>query len=204
LAVSNVCILIGQINMIIFPETECSHTSERANTYSATGKQGEYINITGTHSVPSVISTQQHLQSTIDSLLFGYDASNEQDTKHQQQQPAVFCKICRRSFSEVKLLETHLREKHSVYACVVCDKSFISISGYNTHKIEVHDDDTDSCGFRCICKTCGKSFSRKSRLILHERKHSNIKLYECQICHRSYKHKANLTSHLTLVHGPKM
>lgn len=197
-----VCILIGQINMIVFPEKESTHTSERANTYSATGKQGEYINITGTHSVSSLISPQQHLQSTIDNLLFGYDASNEQATK--QQQPTVVCKICRRSFSEVKLLEIHLREKHCVYACVVCDKSFISISGYNTHKIEVHDDNTDSCGFRCICKTCGKSFSRKSRLILHERKHSNIKLYECQICHRSYKHKANLTSHLTLVHGPKM
>lgn len=115
----------------------------------------------------------------------------------------VTCKLCNCPFSDAVVLEQHLREIHKTFACIVCKKSFNSISGYHTHKIEIHNEVADSAGLRYICRICGKSFSRRSRLIEHEKRHSDLRLFQCLYCERSYKHKHNMAFHMFNAHGHK-
>ena len=45
---------------------------------------------------------------------------------------------------------------------------------------------------------CTKTYSTKSRLIIHERTHTGIKPFVCQICQKAFNEKCNLKNHLKL------
>ena len=45
------------------------------------------------------------------------------------------------------------------------------------------------------CKTCEKSFIRKSKLIRHERIHTGEKPYACNICEKTFSDSSILTQH---------
>lgn len=54
-----------------------------------------------------------------------------------------------------------------------------------------------------VCDACGRSFTKKERLMLHERTHSGERPFECETCGRRFSLAGNLRRHLPLHSGHK-
>jgi len=74
------------------------------------------------------------------------------------------------------------------------DEPMVAVNGSQTS--------LDSSARLYVCETCGRCFTKKERLILHERTHSGERPYECDTCGRRFSLAGNLRRHLPL-HGQK-
>ncbi|XP_075064542.1 uncharacterized protein LOC142152132 isoform X2 [Mixophyes fleayi] len=145
--------------------------------------------------------------------------SNSQNRSEQ----ANVCLQCGKSFRELRSLMRHQR-LHRVKTAFPTDRddgfldcgSVDEKADYNVsldkNKDNLHqinnesvraDRKTHSRDKRFLCIDCGKSFTRKSSLIVHQRIHTGEKLFMCTECGKRFGLKSSLVRHMR-THSPKV
>lgn len=108
------------------------------------------------------------------------------------------CPFCSFACDDQSQLSCHRNTVHR-FICDTCQKTFSTYSGLKNHNKTMHG----SAEGLYKCKCCGKLFESSSRLMLHERSHSDAKLYQCVRCDKEYKYKCSLDNHLKSCDGQK-
>lgn len=112
----------------------------------------------------------------------------------------LICFVCLKKFQRKYELENHLK-KHSTnnpYYCDECDIGFSSRFNFERHLEEYHTkvDQTYSC------EHCDLTFIAQRNLETHRKeKHEDVKLFECDLCEKSYPQKRSLTRHQRISHN---
>ena len=119
----------------------------------------------------------------------------------QSDPPRYVCPKCPKLFRTVHLLRSHYRSSvHSTtknYTCELCSKQFFAISNLTKHVNVVHHDIKNfkcpECDYRAasrkgirehyepvhlgrrdhVCPTCLQAFSKKGKLVIHQREHGH-------------------------------
>ena len=121
----------------------------------------------------------------------------------ERTEDAYFCKypgcIHKESFKTISGCKNHQLRSHATdadknFKCSFCDERFASNQIRNKHINLVHVK-------RFPCEHCGKTFSERSRLLIHSRVHSGEKPYECDICGFCCAQKDNLRIHKEFKHA---
>ncbi|XP_026545511.1 zinc finger protein 84-like [Notechis scutatus] len=92
-------------------------------------------------------------------------------------------------------LVIHSQVEEEEHKCAMCGKSFSQPLGLLRHQKQQH------AGERAfMCPECGRGFSLKHNLIIHQRIHTGEKPFGCSICGKRFSLKQNLITHQR-VHG---
>ena len=55
--------------------------------------------------------------------------------------------------------------------------------------------------YKCLINGCNKLFKKSCNLKDHFRKHTGVRPFQCQICHRYFTQIGNLKKHQIIIHG---
>lgn len=142
--------------------------------------------------------TQEKFQAAAIDLLSNWKPRIADDSLHGSQDKSdkkFTCSLCDSMCDSPIDMNVHMEQYHR-YSCKLCQKSFSTGSGLYSHNRLQHGRGTDLLE----CKICGKKCLSKARLTIHERSHSESRMFQCLQCNRSYKHKYSLDGHNCL--GP--
>lgn len=131
------------------------------------------------------------------------------------------CSICSKSFTRIYGLRYHMMKHTDMkkHLCSKCGKAFYSSSGLRQHLVSHNDVAQFKCGF-CkktyksrqslkehfrvahssnrrlfVCVTCGKRFTAKSTLLMHDKIHRGEKNFACEYCPKKYTRASYLRAH---------
>lgn len=99
---------------------------------------------------------------------------------------------CKWKFKEERSLKLHkhCHAKTNDWICTLCNRALKTKDNLRRHTISYH-----TGGFKRIsCGICKKSFQQK-HLKSHLRSHTDLRIYECKSCHRSFKTFEGLSRH---------
>ena len=107
------------------------------------------------------------------------------------------CVECKKMFTGLTALKTHMDMYHEKKECDQCDKKFMTNWQLKTHKSFVHD------GVKFECEKCDKVFATSTLLKLHyEKKHDTSKIawHNCTQCNKKFVSNFLLKRHILTVH----
>lgn len=128
---------------------------------------------------------------------------------HNQERP-FYCNYCSRSFTQLAPLKEHISVTHireTNFVCDICDKRMMTRKLLIVHMNSIHrgikkivkksnkSTATKTNTFESICQFCGKICRSKSHHIHHERMHTGVKPFVCDICDRRFIVKISLRQH---------
>lgn len=98
---------------------------------------------------------------------------------HRKKHHLYECEMCSAEFQRKADIKSHLRmecTKRTLFHCSICKKSFLSEDNCNAH-LRIRHFERNKCEF------CSEKFLKRSELLDHLNKHSDIEHpYQCQIC----------------------
>lgn len=119
----------------------------------------------------------------------------------EENQDAVTCASCNKSFKKLWSLHEHIKIVHGYaekkFACEICEKKFYTMAHVRKHMV-AHTKDMPF-----TCETCGKSFKRSMSLKVHSLQHSGEKPFRCENCDERFQYKYQLRSHMSIHIGHK-
>lgn len=133
------------------------------------------------------------------------------------------CEVCLENFTGTTELNNHMTQCKidSCLKCLACGKDCNSKLELNCNvktdsniKIEISENNANckqpgpciinqrmhSVQHNFTCELCGEFFIGQNDLIAHERSHNGEKLYECYLCLKTFKEKAQVEKHMKIVH----
>jgi uncharacterized Zn-finger protein len=112
---------------------------------------------------------------------------------------SVFFKRPRVVFVDLLLLamNSHTMDS-SALKCGACQKAFSHARNLKRHVQTAHEKKGD--GFKC--EKCGRGFTRKEKLVIHNGK-CNPEKYKCRVCPSAFGWKKDLRIHTLATHGRK-
>lgn len=115
------------------------------------------------------------------------------DKAHSVEPLSYKCDTCDQSFSRPVHLLAHQKQAHNWDdQCPICDKKFMWKNDKHRHMSEVH-----SKAGRVKCPDCGKDFSRRENMLVHQKQsHSdNAQSFKCDECPAEFTRKFYLKKH---------
>lgn len=113
----------------------------------------------------------------------------------------IICDQCGKGFSNVYTLAAHKKQVHEgikKFACNICETKFATKYKLHRHHLGVHSAKRDF-----HCSSCGHSFKTRDMLIKHQRTHSGIGPFACELCDAVFKFKSGQEHHVKLKHTLK-
>lgn len=128
---------------------------------------------------------------------------------HATTHPYV-CDICGKTFKQPGRMNHH-RKGHSFpfrWPCAYCEEKFKSIFMYKSHLAKVHPDMRKDIEEKANiklyeCEQCHKVYGDKDDLTRHYYIHDNIKPFECRYCGKKFNDKSNMRQHEKIHTGEK-
>lgn len=128
---------------------------------------------------------------------------------HSATHPYV-CDICGKRFKQPGRLNHH-RKDHTIdwrWPCSYCEQKFRSIFMYKGHLAKFHpdmkNDIEQKTNIRLYeCDMCHKMYGDKDDLTRHIYIHKNLKPFNCQYCGKSFNDKSNMRQHEKIHTGVK-
>ncbi|KAJ6655120.1 hypothetical protein lerEdw1_006024 [Lerista edwardsae] len=94
------------------------------------------------------------------------------------------------SSGDENVLVIHSQVEEEEHKCLVCGESFPQQLSLLRHQKQQH------AGERAfVCPECGRGFSLKHNLIIHQRIHTGEKPFGCSVCGKRFSLKQNLLTH---------
>ena len=112
--------------------------------------------------------------------------------QNKEKKNCPYCGKKFRSISEVQRHEmTHTRVKP--FSCEDCGLQFRFKSSIQRHRKITHTHEKEN--ILEICSHCGKAFTQKTNLLIHERSHTGQKPFKCDLCSQTYRLECHLEKH---------
>lgn len=150
---------------------------------------------------------------------------NKREVRQHIKRHQFHCSTCDKYFESQFQLTRHM-EKHGEapkLKCPICPVSFVLQSSYEKHLATIHKDDhpikCGMCDFICYkhnhkthlmqhkgqkvyeCELCGKTFVHCSSYTRHLTSHSGERKFECPTCGKKFLQKTHYTKHLKIHTG---